>query len=107
MIEQDNGTKRLLWMFRGDEPAVRFLKSEEKTMPTITLHEAQARLPDIVHRLSSGDEVVITEGDQVVARIVGERRPLRQRPGPGLCKDMMTIVADDEEHLKDFVEYMP
>jgi antitoxin (DNA-binding transcriptional repressor) of toxin-antitoxin stability system len=75
-------------------------------MPTVTLAEAQAKLPDLIHDLSTGDEVVITEGDQVVARIVGERRPLRQRPGPGLCKGMMTIVADDDEHLKDFAEYM-
>jgi hypothetical protein len=29
------------------------------------------------------------------------------RPGPGLCAEMMTIVADDDEHLKDFSEYMP
>jgi antitoxin (DNA-binding transcriptional repressor) of toxin-antitoxin stability system len=76
-------------------------------MPTVTLAEAQANLPDIIHHLTGGDEVTITEGNQVVARLVAERRPLRKRPGPGLCKGMMTIVADDEEHLKDFTEYMP
>jgi antitoxin (DNA-binding transcriptional repressor) of toxin-antitoxin stability system len=77
-------------------------------MTTITIKEAQDKLPDIIHQLTRGDEVVITEGDQVVARIVGERKPLlQQRPGPGLCKGMMTIVTDDDEHLKDFAEYMP
>jgi antitoxin (DNA-binding transcriptional repressor) of toxin-antitoxin stability system len=76
-------------------------------MPTVTIEEAQAKLPDIIHQLVGGDEVAIVEGDQVVARIVGEKRPLGQRPGPGLCKGMMTIVADDDEHLKDFAEYMP
>ncbi len=76
-------------------------------MPTISLAEAQAQLPDLIHRLRSGEEVVITEGSQVVARLVGERRPLVPRPGPGLCKGMMTIVADDDEHLNDFAEYMP
>jgi len=30
----------------------------------------------------------------------------QQRPGPGLCKGMITIIADDEDHLKDFEEYM-
>ena len=74
-------------------------------MPTRTLKEAQANLPDIIHSLANGNEVVITEGDQVVARIVGERRPLPQRPG--LCKGMLTIVADVDEHLKDFAEHMP
>ena len=74
---------------------------------TLTLEEAQTQLTDVVHRLHAGEEVVITEGDQVVARIVGEHRPLRQRPGPGLCKGMITIVSEDDEHLKDFEEYMP
>jgi antitoxin (DNA-binding transcriptional repressor) of toxin-antitoxin stability system len=77
------------------------------SMAPVTLEEAQSKLPDIIQHLAAGDEDAITEGNQVVARIVGERRPLRQRPGPGLCKGMMTIVADDDEHLKDFAEYMP
>jgi antitoxin (DNA-binding transcriptional repressor) of toxin-antitoxin stability system len=80
---------------------------EGHTMAAVTLEEAQATLPDLIHKLATGEEVAITEGDQVVARLVGERRPLRQRPGPGLCKGMMTIVSDDDDHLKDFAEYMP
>ena len=44
---------------------------------------------------------------QPVAKLVSEKPPVRQRPGPGLCKGMITIVADDEEHLKDFEAYMP
>ena len=60
---------------------------------TITLPEAQSKLPELVHKLAKGEERAITEGDQVVARIVGERLPARQRPGPGLCKGMITIVA--------------
>jgi antitoxin (DNA-binding transcriptional repressor) of toxin-antitoxin stability system len=80
---------------------------EEQAVTTIPLNEAQANLPDIIHQLADGDEVIITEGNQVIARIVGERRPLRRRPRPGLCKGMMAIVADDDEHLKDFAEYMP
>jgi antitoxin (DNA-binding transcriptional repressor) of toxin-antitoxin stability system len=74
---------------------------------TVTIEDAQAKLPDIIHGLTTGEEVVVTERGQVVARIVGEHRPLTQRPGPGLCKGMLTIVADDDEHLKDFAEYMP
>jgi antitoxin (DNA-binding transcriptional repressor) of toxin-antitoxin stability system len=74
---------------------------------TLTLAEAQAQLPEIIHRLNSGEEIVITEGDQVVAKIVGDRRPMRQRREPGLGKGMLTIVTEDDEHLKDFEEYMP
>jgi prevent-host-death family protein len=76
-------------------------------MTTVTIQEAQAQLPDLIHRLNPGEEVVITENDQPVAKLVSEKPPLRQRPEPGLCKGMITIVADDDEHLKDFAEYMP
>ncbi len=76
-------------------------------MSTMQLAEAQANLADVVHRLKQGSQIMITENNEIVARLVGERRPMKQRPGPGLCKGMMTIVADDEEHLKDFAEYMP
>ena len=74
---------------------------------TITLEEAQAKLRDVIAHLPPGGEVAITDGDQVVARIVGAGRSPRQRPGPGLAKGMISIVADDDEHLKDFAEYMP
>lgn len=74
---------------------------------TVTLQEAQARLAELVRSLAPGEEIVITDNGQPVAKLVGEEPRVRQRPGPGLCKGMMTIVADDEEHLKDFQEYMP
>jgi antitoxin (DNA-binding transcriptional repressor) of toxin-antitoxin stability system len=74
---------------------------------TVTLQQAQAELANIIHKLSTGEEIAITENDRVVARLVGEGRPSQRRPGPGLCKGMITIVADDDEHLKDFAEYMP
>ena len=76
-------------------------------MSTVSIEEAQSKLPDIIHRLNTGEEVAITEGGQVVARLIGERQPGWQRPGPGLCKGMMTILTDDDDHLKDFAEYMP
>jgi antitoxin (DNA-binding transcriptional repressor) of toxin-antitoxin stability system len=76
-------------------------------MATVTLAEAQAKLSDLVHKLLADEEVLITEGGQVIARLVSERKALRPRPGPGLGKGMMTIVAAAAEHLNDFAEYMP
>jgi antitoxin (DNA-binding transcriptional repressor) of toxin-antitoxin stability system len=76
-------------------------------MAMVTIQEAQATLPDLIHKLAPGEEVVITENNQTVAKLVGEKPVVRQRPQPGLCKGMITIVADDDEHLKDFAEYMP
>ena len=74
---------------------------------TMSVDEAQAKLAEVIARLAPGEEVVITQNQQPVARIIGQRQPSPPRPGPGLCQGMLTIVADDEEHLKDFEEYMP
>jgi prevent-host-death family protein len=76
-------------------------------MNAVTLEQAQAQLPDLVHKLMPGEEIVITENNRPVAKLVSEKPAVRQRPQPGLGKGMITIVADDEEHLKDFAEYMP
>ncbi len=76
-------------------------------MATVTIQQAEATLRDLIQKLTPGEEVVITEDNQPIAKLVGEKGVVRQRPGPGLCTGMMTIVADDEEHLKDFAEYMP
>lgn len=75
-------------------------------MAIITLEEAQAGLVDIIHKLTPGEEVVITENNQPVAKLVATPLP-RLRPEPGLCKGWITIVSDDNEHLKDFAKYMP
>ncbi len=74
-------------------------------MQTITLEEAQSHLAEIIDILPPGEEVVITRNDQPVARLV--RMPNQGRPRPGRGKGMLTIVSDDDEHLKDFAEYMP
>jgi len=78
-------------------------------MPTLTIEEVQARLPELIHNLSLGDEVVIIENNQPVAKLVSESPKPRAglRPPPGLGKGFITIVSDDEDYLQDFQEYMP
>ena len=75
-------------------------------MTTVTLEEAQARLPELIEQLSVGDELIITRGNKAIARILVEGSPKRPPRTPGNCRDMLTIVADDDEHLRDFTEYM-
>jgi prevent-host-death family protein len=75
-------------------------------MSTITIEEAQARLSEVIDQLAPGEELVITRNAQPVAQLValpGEK----PHPVPGRCKGMLTIVAEDDEHLKDWEEYMP
>jgi antitoxin (DNA-binding transcriptional repressor) of toxin-antitoxin stability system len=73
---------------------------------TLTLAEVQARLPELVHDLKPGEEVVITEHNRPVAKLVATPSE-RPRPVPGRGKEMLTILAEDHEHLEAFKEYMP
>jgi prevent-host-death family protein len=76
---------------------------------TITIDEAQAKLKELIHQLAPGEEVVITENQQPVAKLVHEQpTPTKPaRPGPGLCKGMITYMAPDfGATLEDMKEYM-
>ena len=74
---------------------------------TMAVEDIKVTLPELLDSMTPGDEVILTRNQQPVAKLVSEKPVVRQRPQPGLCKGMLTIVADDDEHLKDFAEYMP
>jgi prevent-host-death family protein len=74
-------------------------------MTSVTIEEAQAKLPELIEQVAVGEEVVITRGQRPVARLLAEEQPKRKPRRAGNCKGMLTIVADDEEHLKDFEEH--
>lgn len=73
---------------------------------TITLEEAQATLINLVHQLALGKEIIITENQKPVARLMGEPVKKRQPRKAGNCIGMIKMVSDDDEHLKDFEEYL-
>jgi antitoxin (DNA-binding transcriptional repressor) of toxin-antitoxin stability system len=75
-------------------------------MQTIPLEEAQTRLPEIIEKLTPGEEVVIVRDSRPVARLVAEPAE-KPHPLPGRCKGMLTVLSEDDEHLKDWAEYMP
>lgn len=75
-------------------------------MPTVTIQEAQAQLPDLIHHLNVGDELVITENNQPVARLA-RTEPKQQWPcKAGSAKGKIRMAADFEAPLGDFAEYM-
>lgn len=76
-------------------------------MTTVTLQEAQAHLKELIGKLADGEELLIVDDQQPVARLVGERQIAGQRPAPGNCSGMLRIIADDDEHLLGFEEYLP
>jgi antitoxin (DNA-binding transcriptional repressor) of toxin-antitoxin stability system len=74
-------------------------------MHAITLEEAQARLPELVSTLVQGEEIRITREGHLVATLVAP--PRQSWPcQPGTAKSILTIVAEDDDHLADFREYM-
>src|SRR4051794_10086540 len=88
---------------------VRGLKGDRPMSTTITIEEAQAKLKELIHQLAPGEEMIITENQQPVAKLVNEQRAMAKppRPGPGLCKGMITYMAPDfDAPLEDMKEYM-
>ena len=75
-------------------------------MPTVTIEEAQAKLPELIEQLGLGEEIVITRNSEPVAKLVSQPAPSLQ-PIFGRGKGKVLIVAEDQEHLKDFEDYMP
>lgn len=71
---------------------------------TVELDVAQATLSEIIAGLEPGDEIVIVQNQQPVARIVPASKA---KPQFGNCQGLLPIVKEDNEHLKDFEEYMP
>jgi antitoxin (DNA-binding transcriptional repressor) of toxin-antitoxin stability system len=66
----------------------------------------QAELVELIDKITLGEEVIITRNQQSVAQLV----PLpsaKPQPVFGSCKGMLTIIAEDDEQLEDFQEYMP
>jgi prevent-host-death family protein len=75
-------------------------------MSTVTVEEAQAKLPELIDKLVPGEEVIITRNEQPVAKLVGQQRPIRKPRRPGSAKGKLVILAEDDEHLQDFKDYM-
>jgi prevent-host-death family protein len=78
-------------------------------MATITIEEARANLGNLIHRLAPGEEVVITENDRPVAKLVAATPPEPPKRVPrlgGQRGSVLYMAPDFDEPLEDFKEYM-
>lgn len=50
--------------------------------------------------------VSIPDGTPVVLEFT-DAKPDRRPRQPGTAKGVLTVISDDDDHLKDFAEYMP
>ena len=78
-----------------------------EVMPTITIEEAQAKLPDLISHLKPGEEIQIIQNNQPVARLIRQPASLPIPRTPGSAIGKIKIISEDDEHLEDFKEYMP
>lgn len=75
-------------------------------MASVSIEEAQAKLPELIEHLTPGEPLVITRGSQAVAQIISASsdKPL---PVYGRGKGKMVVVSEDDEHLEHFKDFMP
>jgi antitoxin (DNA-binding transcriptional repressor) of toxin-antitoxin stability system len=72
------------------------------------VEDIKVTLPELLDSLTPGDEVILTRNQQPVAKLVSAAKPaIKQRPGPGLGKGMITFIAPDFDAPLDCMkEYM-
>ena len=93
-------------MVRG---MLRYSSKENEIMTFVTMEEAQANLPELIQKLAVGEEVVITENDQPVARLLASAPVLalkKTRKLGTLQGTVLFMASDFDAPLDDFKEYM-
>ena len=73
-------------------------------MATVTLQEAQAQLSELIHRLANGEELVITENDQPVAKLARVEVVKQSPRKAGSAKGKIWMAPDFDDPLEDFEE---
>jgi prevent-host-death family protein len=71
----------------------------------IDLHHAQTQLSELVRQAARGEDVILTEGGEPVAKII----PISRARGPrefGSAKGLIHMADDFDAPLDDFREYM-
>lgn len=72
---------------------------------TMTVEEAQAKLPELIRNLAPGDELVLTENEQPVAKLIAAAKPAQRKFGT-LKGTVLYMARDFDAPLEEFKEYM-
>lgn len=79
-------------------------------MLTVTLQEAQSKLAELVRGLSPGQELLITEDDRPVARLIPTPpeppAPPRKERKLGTLRGTVLSMEHFDDPLEEFEEYM-
>jgi antitoxin (DNA-binding transcriptional repressor) of toxin-antitoxin stability system len=72
----------------------------------VTIQEAQSNLPELIRRLTPGEELVITEDDRPVAKLVATP-PESPKPRQfGTLRGTVLSMEHFDDPLEDFKDYM-
>ena len=77
---------------------------EDTHMASVTIEEAQAKLADLIHRLHPGEEVVITENVQPIARSIPPTEPCAV-PRLGTLQGTVKSMDRFDDPIEDFETY--
>ena len=75
-------------------------------MTSIAIDKARAGLPELIHQLAPGAEVVITENGQPIARIISAAQTPSRRSLGTMRGTVLHMAPDFDAPLDDFKEYM-
>ena len=75
-------------------------------METIDINIALPQIKELLEIASTGEEIIITQNNQPMVKLVSVQ-PLNKRPSLfGSDKDIISISDDFDEPLEDFKDYM-
>jgi antitoxin (DNA-binding transcriptional repressor) of toxin-antitoxin stability system len=75
-------------------------------MTTVTIQEAQAALPDLIDKLAPGEEMVITENSEPIAKLTRTEAQKQWPCKAGSAKGKIWMAPDFDAPLEEFREYM-
>jgi antitoxin (DNA-binding transcriptional repressor) of toxin-antitoxin stability system len=75
-------------------------------MPSVTLEEAQARLPELIEHLEPGEEITIMDGGQPVAQVKKAERTSWPCKAGSYKRASFWMAPDFDAPLDEFKEYM-
>ncbi len=74
-------------------------------MHQIDIDQAKSQLESLLQAALSGDEVIITQNNQPILKLVRFSQPKKRRQS-GSAKGLIWISPDFDQPLEDFDEYM-
>ena len=74
-------------------------------MQNVDINQAKKRLPELVEKTISGDEIIITKAGQPIAKLIGIPKRDKKRQF-GTAKGLIKISDDFDKPLEDLQEYM-